>query len=62
MEPKSELKTLLRLASSAENWFRSKRPVMYNLEQHLAHPTINCQTERERELAKSIASWIKKGE
>jgi hypothetical protein len=60
-ELETELKTLLRLADSSKAWFRSKRPFMYSLEQHLEHPTINCVTEREKELAKAVANWIKKG-
>jgi len=36
-------------------WWRSKRPLMWEDNEHLANPTINCLGESENALAKYIA-------
>lgn len=55
----TEFKTMFQVIDEAKLWFRSKRPAVYSLQQHIEHPTINCNTERERQLATAIALWLK---
>lgn len=55
----ADLELLKAVGQTAHVWWRTKRPAMYSLEQHLNHPTINCDTPRERELAQAVAQWLK---
>jgi hypothetical protein len=42
----------------AANWWKHRRPIGWNLEQHLANPQVNCTTDAEAALARSVARMI----
>ena len=48
---------LLAVADAAVMWWVGKRPVLMSIEQHRAHPTINCATDSECRLARAVAAW-----
>ncbi len=45
-----------RLVRAALAWWEGKRPGLYNLEDHIANPRVNCAGDRERDLATAIAA------
>lgn len=47
------------LQRAAIAWWHGKRPVNWNLYDHLANPTVNCTSDRERALALAIADITK---
>jgi hypothetical protein len=49
----------ITLQSAARAWWRSKRPLRYTLENHLASPAVNCTSESERALAREVADTYK---
>lgn len=40
-------------------WWESKRPVGWNLKEHLKSPRVNCNTKSEQNLATAIANDLK---
>ena len=44
------------LESAALKWWKSRRPVDFDLEDHLANPTINCTgSDADKELALAVS-------
>jgi hypothetical protein len=43
----------------AVEWWESKRPVEWDLKEHLKHPRVNCNTKAEQNLATAIAADLK---
>lgn len=41
-------------------WWEGFKPVEWDLKQHLKNPTVNCKTDREKELALYVAEIILK--
>lgn len=52
---------LLAVADSAVAWWAMKRPLQWSKDQHLKNPTINCETDYEKALAKKVAAWLSIG-
>ncbi len=42
----------------AMHWWMGKRPFKWDEVEHLANPTINCNGERESELAAAVAAYM----
>jgi hypothetical protein len=49
---------LLAVADAAVAWWKARKPADWSLEQHLAHPAINCDGDGERQLAQAAAQWV----
>lgn len=49
---------LLAVADSAVTWWRSKKPVGWGVEKHLANPLVNCVGYREKLLARRASRWF----
>jgi hypothetical protein len=49
---------LLAAADAAVTWWRGKKPVNMSIAEHLKTPTVNCQTYREKSLARKAARWF----
>lgn len=56
VEPEDGLDGLV--LRNAVSWWESKRPLEFSEKDHLLNPTINCSTESEKELAKSISRML----
>lgn len=50
------------VVDAAVNWWRSKRPVGWNVWDHTANPTINTTTDRENELAVAVSVVVEEME
>jgi len=50
---------MIIIKDMAIEWWESLRPIGWDLAKHLKSPTINCSTEKERNLARAIASHLK---
>lgn len=46
------------VAEFAVEWWASKRPVRWTVEQHLGNPRINTATSAEKRLAEAVAEWV----
>jgi hypothetical protein len=40
-------------------WWLGKRPTRFSVKDHLLNPTINTVSDRERNLAESVAEYLK---
>jgi hypothetical protein len=49
------------LEQAAIRWWRSKKPCVYTLAEHLANPTINTTTDWEKRLAQAAAKAVRGG-
>lgn len=50
------------ITEAAINWWERKRPVSWVKEQHFEHPSVNCSTTSETELAVAVSAAILKNE
>jgi hypothetical protein len=48
---------LLGLADRAVAWWAMKRPLRWSVVDHVSNPTVNCNGEEEKELARTVARW-----
>lgn len=48
---------LLAAGDAAVSWWREHKPRGWDVAKHLANPTVNCVTEREKRLARAAARW-----
>lgn len=46
------------IRKAANRWWRSKRPLGWNKECHLNNPAVNCETNKEKDLAYAVANGI----
>jgi len=46
------------IARDATAWWNGKCPNDFSPAEHLMNATINCQTDRERALAESVAAYL----
>ena len=44
------------LLKQGMNWWRGKRPVVWDFRKHMKYPVINCVTEKEKNLARAITA------
>lgn len=49
--------TILEAADAAVSWWREHKPIGWGIAKHLASPTVNCVTFREKRLARAAARW-----
>jgi hypothetical protein len=47
-----------KVINAAVEWWLLKRPIKYNLQDHLVMPKINCFTDVEKDLAMAVAEYI----
>jgi hypothetical protein len=60
--PGNNTATMLALAAASKAWWESRRPQGWTLEQHLADPTVGCNsTKEERALAEAVAACFQQG-
>lgn len=57
--PKKQKNLNGRIIAAAYQWFRTKRPQSYTLEQHLANPAINTATDTEANIAIAVANMMR---
>lgn len=57
--PNEAPRRLLAAGEAAVSWWKEHKPVGYGIAQHLANPTVNCATEREKRLARAAAHWYR---
>jgi len=50
---------LLDIGQAGIQWWKSKRPVDWDLETHLTQPRVNCVTKPEKNLATAVAAYLK---
>ena len=55
--PDEAWKLLLTAGDAAVSWWREHKPRGWSVARHLANPTVNCATHRERRLARAAAYW-----
>lgn len=48
-----------RLKQAAIKWWEARRPLAFDLSQHLDNPAVNCLDGHDSELAKAVAATIK---
>jgi hypothetical protein len=53
----TEARVILDAADAAVTWWRGRKPIGWGIAKHLANPTINCPTYREKLLARRAARW-----
>ena len=49
-----------RIVLAAISWWHMHRPIDYTLQQHIENPEINTFTDSEKQLAISVAGYVKK--
>lgn len=47
----------MNIPTAAVQWWRSKRPTHWDLHTHLEHPTVNCSTAADIQLAAAVATF-----
>lgn len=47
----------MHVITAAVQWWKGKRPTHWDLHTHLEHPTVNCSTTTEHELALAVAAY-----
>lgn len=55
----NRLDYIKNINEKALNWWLSKRPLNFSVEDHLLNPTINTITQEEEELAEAVAFYVK---
>lgn len=46
------------LVAAAISWWRGHRPIEWTEVEHRGNPTVNCASNKERELARVVAEYV----
>ena len=53
--------TLQELQQASLIWWETRRPIHWDLRQHLDNPVVNTTTPAERRLAEAVAAAVERG-